>query len=213
MLEYPPGPPSFLPRMPDSPLTHPRFQPAPVRRRAGGPVRAAARRRRAARGLLLDLEPADLRARWTAAGSCRSRPRMDCVVVKRPGRPRDHRAPPPQAGRPHRHGRGRGRHRGHRGARRGLPRRRARRQRVPLHVHRGEPRAAGQLRGAGRAGRRGEAPRRAIWSGWSGRRWCTRARGRTSSGSSGTATCRRCWPATPSRCTTSRRRSSAPRWA
>ena len=46
-----------------------------------------------------------------------TRPRMDCVRGEARRRARDHRAAPPPAGRPRRHGRGGGRHRGHRGPR------------------------------------------------------------------------------------------------
>ena len=61
----------------------------------------------------------------------------------------------------------------------------------------GEEKRARRLPGVGRRARAGALARAA----------------RTSSGSSGTATCRRCWRGTRSPCTTSRRRSSAPRWA
>ena len=46
---------------------------------------------------------------------------MDCVVVKRGGGARDHRAPAAPAGRAGGHGRGGGRQRGHRGLRPGVP--------------------------------------------------------------------------------------------
>ena len=79
------GPPSFHPRMTDTPRHIAGLHRAAVRRRAGGPLRAAPGRRRAARGLLLHLQPAHLHPGRTAGGCAPTRPRMDCVVVKRGG--------------------------------------------------------------------------------------------------------------------------------
>ena len=106
-------------------------------------------------------------------------------------RPRDHRAAPAAEGRPRRHGRGRGRHRGHRGPRQGFlgGGHRANEFRfMSTEVSRERPVNYEELaRGC-------EEERRAAGtsSGSRARRWCTRAPAPISSGSSGTATCRRC---------------------